>query len=88
MHIYIYIYIFTHTHKGESKSKGKIHLTAVIEVTVSNFKYHFSTQSPCNTMHLLYRSTSFCIPAEEKLFGCSCGLVRAMLMADQNDLHQ
>jgi len=22
-------------------------------------------------MHLLYRSTSFCIPAEKKLFGCS-----------------
>ena len=29
-------------------------------------------------MHLLYRSTGFCIPAEKKLFGC------AMLMADQN----
>ena len=33
-------------------------------------------------MHLLYRSTSFCILAEKKLFSC------AMLMADQNDLHQ
>jgi len=66
----------------ESKSKGKIHLTALIEVTVSNFTYNFSTQSPCNTMQLLYRSTSFCIPAEKKLFDC------AMLMADQNDLHQ
>jgi hypothetical protein len=58
-------------YEGESKSKGKIHLTALIEVTVSNFTYHFSTQSPCNTMHLLYHSTSFCIPAENKLFGCS-----------------
>ena len=76
--IYIYICIY----EGESKSEGKIHLMALIEVTVSNFIYHFSTQSPCNTMHLLYRSTSFCIPAEKKLFGC------AMLMADQNDLHQ
>ena len=27
-----------------------MHLTALIEVTVSNFTYHFSTQSPCNTM--------------------------------------
>ena len=75
-------------YKGESKSKDKIHLTALIEVTVSNFTYNFSTQSPCNTMHLLYRSTSFCIPAEKKLFGCSCGLVCVMLMADHNDLHQ
>ena len=75
--IYIYIYI----HEGESKRKGTIHLTALIEVTVSNFMYHFSTQSPCNTMHLLYRSTSFCIPAEMKLFGC------AVLMANQKDLH-
>jgi len=33
----IYIY------EGELKSKGKIHLTALIEVTVSNFTYHFST---------------------------------------------
>ena len=29
--------------EGESKSKGKIDLTALIEVTVSNFTYHFST---------------------------------------------
>jgi len=28
---------------GESKSKGKINLTALIEVTVSNVTYHFST---------------------------------------------
>ena len=34
---YIYIY------EGDSKSKGKIHLTAVIQVTVSNFTYYFST---------------------------------------------
>jgi len=27
----------------ESKSSGKIHLTALIEVTVSNFTYNFST---------------------------------------------
>jgi len=67
---------------GESKSKVKIHLTALTAVTVSNFTDHFSTQSPCNTMRLLYRSTGFCIPAEKKLFGC------AMLMADQNDLRQ
>ena len=30
-------------YEGESKSKGKIHLTALIEVTVSNVTYHFST---------------------------------------------
>lgn len=30
-------------YKGESKSKGKIHLMALIEVTVSSFTYHFST---------------------------------------------
>ena len=30
-------------YEGELKSKGKIHLTALIEVTVSNFTYHFST---------------------------------------------
>jgi len=41
--IYIYIYIYIYTHEGESKIKGKIHLTALIEVTVSNFTYHFST---------------------------------------------
>ena len=32
-----------HYYDGESKSKGKIHLTALIDVTVSNFTYHFST---------------------------------------------
>ena len=37
---------------------------------MSNFTYHFSIQSPCNTMHLLYRSTSFCIPAEKKRISC------------------
>ena len=68
-------------YEGEAKSKGKIHLMALTEVTMSNFTHHFFTQSPCNTMHLLYHSTSFCIPVE-KLFGC------VMLMADQNDLHQ
>jgi hypothetical protein len=31
------------TYEGDSKSKGKIHLTAVIQVTVSNFTYYFST---------------------------------------------
>jgi len=30
-------------YEGESKCKGKIHLTALTEVTVSNFTYHFST---------------------------------------------
>ena len=30
-------------YEGESKSKAKIHLTALIEVTVRNFTYHFST---------------------------------------------
>jgi len=30
-------------HEGESKTKGKIYLMALIEVTVSNFTYHFST---------------------------------------------
>jgi len=30
-------------YEGETKSKGKVHLTALIEVTVSNFTYHFST---------------------------------------------
>jgi len=28
---------------GVIKSKGKIHVTALIEVTVNNFTYHFST---------------------------------------------
>ena len=37
------IIIFVHTYEGESKSKGKIHLTALIAVTVSNFTYRFST---------------------------------------------
>jgi len=32
-----------HTYEGESNSKSKIHLTTLIEVTVSNFAYHFST---------------------------------------------
>ena len=32
-----------HLYEGDSESKGKIHLTAVIEVTVSNFTYYFST---------------------------------------------
>ena len=49
----------------------------LIAVTVSNITYHFPTQSPCNTIHLLYHSSNFCIPAEKKLFGC------AMLLADQ-----
>ena len=31
------------SYEGDSKSKGKIHLTAVIQVTVSNFTYYFST---------------------------------------------
>jgi len=30
-------------YEEESKSKGEIHLTSLIEVTVSNFTYHFST---------------------------------------------
>ena len=30
-------------YEGESESKGKIHFTALIEVTVSNFTYNFST---------------------------------------------
>ena len=33
-------------YEGESKSKGKIHLTSLIEVTVINFTYHFSTIVP------------------------------------------
>ena len=41
------------TDKGESKSKGKIHLTALIEVTVSNFTYHFS-HSPLATWYICY----------------------------------
>jgi len=36
-------YFYIGRYEGESKSKGKIHLTAVTEVTVSNFTYHFST---------------------------------------------
>ena len=35
--------ILTSVIRGRVKSKGKIHLTALIEVTVSNFIYHFST---------------------------------------------
>jgi len=42
-------------YERDSKSKGKIHLTAAIQVTVSNFTYYFSTESPCNTMYLLYK---------------------------------
>ena len=34
---------FAPKYEGDSKSKGKIHLTAVIQVTVSNFTYYFST---------------------------------------------
>ena len=30
-------------YEGESRSKDKIHLTALIEVTVRDFTYHFST---------------------------------------------
>ena len=30
-------------YEGESKIKSKIHLTVLIEVTVSNVIYHFST---------------------------------------------
>jgi hypothetical protein len=30
-------------YEGDSKSKGKIHVTAVIQITVSNFTYSFST---------------------------------------------
>jgi len=30
-------------YEGESKSKSKIHLMALVEVTVGNFTYHFST---------------------------------------------
>ena len=30
-------------YEGESKSKAKIHLTTLIEVSVSNFTYRFST---------------------------------------------
>jgi len=30
-------------YEGESKSKGKIHLTALIEVTVGSVTYNFST---------------------------------------------
>jgi len=37
------LYVHVGTYEGESKSKGKIHLMALIEVTVSNFTYHFST---------------------------------------------
>jgi len=40
---YTHQQMHTHIYKGESKSKGKIHLIALIEVTVSNFTYHFST---------------------------------------------
>jgi len=29
--------------RGRIKSKGKVHLTALIEVPVSNFTYNFST---------------------------------------------
>jgi len=41
--MFIYIYIYIYIYEGESKSKGKIHLTALIEVTVSNFTYNVST---------------------------------------------
>ena len=52
-YIYIYIYIYMYIHEGESKSKGKIHLTALIAVTVSNFTYHF-LHSPLATQCICY----------------------------------
>ena len=36
-------WFFRSIYEGDSKSKGKIHLTAVMQVTVSNFTYYFST---------------------------------------------
>jgi len=62
------VILFGLKYDGESKSNGK-HFNSCNRST-SNFTY-FSTQSPCNTTHLLYRSTNFCIPAEKKLSGCS-----------------
>ena len=41
-------------YEGESKSKGKVHLTALIEVTVSNFTYHFFLHSPFATQCICY----------------------------------
>ena len=43
IYIYMYVYMCVCVYEGDSKSKGKIHLTAVIQVTVSNFTYYFST---------------------------------------------
>jgi hypothetical protein len=40
-------------YEGESKSKGKIHLTALIAVTVSNFTYPF-LHSPLATQCICY----------------------------------
>ena len=39
----LFLSFFLSLYEGKSKSKGKIHLTALIEVTVSNFTYDFST---------------------------------------------
>jgi len=36
-------------YEGESKSKGKIHLTALIEVTVSNFEQWLSVRRTTHT---------------------------------------
>ena len=36
------VYLIVNTGENQ-KVKGKIHLTALIELTVSNFTYHFST---------------------------------------------
>ena len=60
-------------YEGESKSKGRIHLTAVIEVTVRNFTYHFSRQSPCNTMHLsdtVIRLSSLIMASALSMWSC------------------
>ena len=41
------------TYEGESKSKGKIHLTALIEVSVSNLHIIF-LHSPLATQYICY----------------------------------
>ena len=42
-HNFILLQYYQDTYEGESKIKDNIYLTVLIEVTVSNFTYHFST---------------------------------------------
>jgi hypothetical protein len=55
------VYMRTHIYEGESKSNGKKHLTALIEVTVSNFRYHFFLHNPLATQCIFYIVQLVCV---------------------------